>query len=171
MSTLFLLALGMTAGCGGCESCFGTQTPGDEAGMAPSATTTAVTPLAKGDAAAEAGASNTNGDAGYDAAILDASWLVATDGAIPRPKAPMPLGEFQSCSVYDGPLCTKDCKKGNCRQECEGVGCALTCAGGYCSQFCGATGKCKLTCAGGHCVQVCSTAQDCTKECAGGSCE
>ena len=168
MSTLFLFALAMTAGCGGCQSCFGTAQPGDDAAttaIAPSAS--AVSPLTK-DAAAEASAS---GDAAADAASYDGSFLVATDGGVPRPKAPMPLGEFQTCGVYDGPLCQKDCKKGNCRQECDGVGCALTCAGGYCSQLCGATGKCKLSCAGGHCVQVCSSPQDCTKECTGGSCE
>jgi hypothetical protein len=89
----------------------------------------------------------------------------------PRPKAPMPMGAFQSCGTYDGPLCVKDCKNGACRQECDGVKCELNCADGYCSQLCGLSGDCKLTCKGGHCIQVCARQESCVKECAGGDCQ
>ena len=91
---------------------------------------------------------------------------------LPRPKAPpkMPLGAFQTCGVYDGPICEMVCKGGNCRQECDGVECVFKCPDGYCSQLCGAEARCKMTCGGGHCVQACAKSEGCTKECTGGDC-
>jgi len=171
MRHVFLFALSMVAGCGGCDSCIG-KAPGDDAASyVPVQPLPGTTPAARdaGDSDAEP-----RGDGGRDAGDggegLSAA-AVPTQPTIPRPKAPMPMGAFQSCGVYDGPLCEKTCPKGACRQECDGVECSLTCAGGYCSQFCAAGGKCKLSCAGGHCVQVCTKADGCTKDCAGGACE
>jgi hypothetical protein len=165
----FLSPLAMVAGCGGCDSCFGTKQPGDEA---PSTITTATsTPRAV--VAPEAGdATEGERDAGNDAGP-EAAATEPTPRAsgVPRPKAPMPLGAFEVCGVYDGPRCEKSCLKGACRQECDGVECELTCNGGYCSQLCGATGKCVMSCNGGHCVQVCTNPEGCTKSCTGGSCE
>lgn len=169
MRLIHLLAvssLGLVAGCGGCDSCFGVGGAGDEAGLATSPPTLAP-------AMAEAGATTEPRDAGRDAAPEPAATaeLAPTASGLARPKAPMALGEFQVCGVYDGPLCERACKKGNCKQECDGVTCALTCAAGYCSQLCGPSAKCKMTCNGGHCIQACTKTEGCTKECAGGSCE
>ena len=164
---VFYSSLALVTGCGGCDSCFGTAQPGDY--DATPITTTTAKPLA---AAADAGSAVVEPhDAAADATPPAPAEPAPRPSALPRPKAPMPLGAFQICGNYDGPLCTKDCPSGNCRQECDGVECALTCAGGYCSQLCGATGKCKLTCVGGHCVQACTKAEGCTKECSGGNCE
>lgn len=164
---LFLSALAMVSGCGGCDSCFGTAQPGDYDATA--ATTTA-RPLATGDAAP--GAASVT-DAGSEAAAPATATTepVPRPSSVPRPKSPMPLGEFQVCGVYDGPRCEKACNKGACRQECDGVECELSCKAGYCSQLCGASGKCAMSCAGGHCVQVCTKPEGCIKTCTGGSCE
>ena len=163
---LFLSALAMVSGCGGCDSCFGTAQPGDFDATAP------VTTTAKPLAMAEAGPSVEPVDAGSDSAAAPATTEpVPRASGVPRPKSPMPLGEFQVCGVYDGPRCEKKCDKGACRQECDGVECELSCKAGYCSQLCGASGKCAMSCAGGHCVQVCTNPAGCIKTCAGGSCE
>ena len=163
---LSVCALGMVAGCGGCDSCFG-PAPGDDAATP---TATGSSPLVVADGAV---APRADSDGGSDAGATDAAkdaWN-STPLSVPRPKAPMPIGAYQSCGVYDGPLCTKECANGNCRQDCDGVKCELTCKGGYCSQLCGPAGECKLTCKGGHCVQVCTKPEGCTKECAGGDCQ
>ena len=111
-------------------------------------------------------------DAGKDAQAQENNTPPAAVSLVPRPRgAPMPLGATQSCGVYDGPLCTKECTKGNCRQECDGVECNLECRGGYCSQVCGTQATCKLSGPGGHCVQVCMKAEGCTKDCRGGGCQ
>lgn len=165
----FVLALVMIPGCGGCDSCLGTAQPGDEAGTAATSTSR---PLA----AAEAGAAAA-GDSGVlpttdgGKKTLDPIPYMRDGGGLPRPKAPMPLGDFQSCGVYEGPLCEKTCNGGACRQECDGIDCVLSCKAGYCSQLCGPTGKCKLSCEGGHCTQLCMKAEGCTKDCAGGACD
>jgi len=164
---LFLSALAMVSGCGGCNSCFGKAEPGDYDATVPVATTTA-RPLAA-DAAPKAEPEPT--DAGSEAAPAATTEPVPRASSVPRPKSPMPLGEFQVCGVYDGPRCEKKCDKGACRQECDGVECELSCKAGYCSQLCGASGKCAMSCAGGHCVQVCTNPEGCIKTCAGGSCE
>lgn len=162
---LFLSALAMVSGCGGCDSCFGTAQPGDYDATAPVATT--ARPLAK----ADGGPSAEPVDAGTDSAAPAATEPVPRASGVPRPKSPMPLGEFQVCGVYDGPRCEKKCDKGACRQECDGIECELSCKAGYCSQLCGASGKCAMSCAGGHCVQVCTNPEGCIKTCAGGDCQ
>lgn len=165
---LLLSALAMVSGCGGCDSCFGTAQPGDYDGAAPVATT--ARPLA-GDAAPKPVPEATDAGDAAPAPATATTEPVPRASSVPRPKAPMPLGEFQVCGVYDGPRCEKKCPKGACRQECDGVECELSCAAGYCSQLCGASGKCALSCAGGHCVQVCANPEGCVKTCTGGSCE
>ncbi len=155
----------MVTGCGGCDSCFGTAQPGDDAAAISTATSRPLTIDATPDATEERDAGN---EAASDAAPSEP---VPRPSSVPRPKAPMPLGEFQVCGVYDGPRCEKKCLKGACRQECDGVDCELACSGGYCSQLCAGSGKCKMTCNGGHCVQVCTNPDGCDKQCAGGSCE
>ena len=165
---VFYSSLALVTGCGGCDSCFGTAQPGDYDATAPITTTTAK-PLAT--AADAAPAEPEERDAGKEAAAEPAAEPFQRAPSLPRPKAPMPLGSFQVCGVYDGPVCTRDCKNGNCRQECDGVECVLTCPAGYCSQLCGAAGKCKMTCVGGHCVQACTKPEDCVKECSGGDCQ
>lgn len=166
---VFLSALALVTGCGGCDSCFGAKEPGDDDA---SAVTTArpQTVVAPPDAEPPPAPVETGDDAGKPAA--------PTASEIPRnvvpprpPKAPMPLGATQSCGVYEGPHCERECKNGNCRQDCDGVECTLKCDDGYCSQFCGPDGKCRMTCNGGHCIQVCSRPTDCLKECAGGNCQ
>lgn len=160
------------AGCGGCESCVGK--PGDFDAEAPVTTATGVKPTA-----ADAGVRSGDADAPLDGgkgAVLDAAATprmpVEMASGVPRPKnAPMPVGAYQSCGIYEGPVCERECKNGNCRQECDGVECTLSCNGGYCSQLCGANAKCRFTCNGGHCVQSCAAREGCIKECAGGSCE
>jgi hypothetical protein len=175
-SVLFAL-LGLFAsasGCGGCESCLGGGLrPSDDAAAEPEpeespTPRSVVDAKAPVDAAAEDRDARARGDGG-DAAALTREDIPAMP-SLPRPKAPMPMGGFQSCGVFDAPLCKKDCPKGNCRQECDGVSCELTCKAGWCSQLCGPNAKCAMTCAGGHCVQVCTNADDCTKDCAGGDC-
>jgi hypothetical protein len=155
------------AGCNGCDSCFSKAQPGD---VVPTATTEPAVPqtVAVDSGPAERPSST---DAGKSDAAQAPVEPALTLSAVPRPKAPMPIGAYQSCGVYDGPLCEKSCPKGNCRQECDGVECQLNCEGGYCSQVCGAEGKCKLTCKGGHCIQACTRKDACIKECAGGSCD
>jgi hypothetical protein len=158
----------LLGGCGGCDSCFSAAGPDDDA--AASATSHPLTkPVVDAAPAAEP-------DATEDASSTDAAVSTKDATAIPiptvaRPKAPMPLGAYQVCGKYDGPLCEKACPKGACRQECDAVKCDLTCVGGYCSQVCGIQGECKLSCPGGHCIQVCAKPEGCTKDCAGGSCE
>lgn len=170
---LFVLALVMVPGCGGCDSCFGAAQPGDEAGTAATSTSTsrpATLAVEAGvDAAVDSGVTAAT-DAGNKLAPIP---YLRDGGGLPRPKAPMPLGDFQSCGTYEGPLCEKACKGGACRQECDGVDCVLTCKGGYCSQLCGPTGttKCTLSCEGGHCTQLCMRPEGCTKDCAGGACD
>ena len=89
---LFLSALAMVSGCGGCDSCFGTAQPGDYDATAPLAST-AARPLATGDAAPGAASAT---DAGSDAAPATATTEpVPRPSSVPRPKSPMPLGEFQ----------------------------------------------------------------------------
>ena len=151
MRTLFLGALALISGCGGCDSCLSTQAVEDAA----PATAASPSPVARPDAGADAARDE---DAGRDAATGAKAepTLLRDGGALARPKSPMPTGAFQACGVYDGPICPKDCPKGACRQECDGVECELTCAGGYCSQLCGATAKCRMTCKGGHCIQACT---------------
>jgi hypothetical protein len=165
---VFYSSFALVTGCGGCDSCFGTAQPGDYDATAPT-TTTSAKPLAT--AADASAAAPEERDAGKEAAAEPAADPVLRQTSVARPKAPMPLGPFQVCGVYDGPLCTMECKNGNCRQECDGVDCVLACPAGYCSQLCGEAGKCKLTCVGGHCVQVCSKGEDCVKECSGGDCK
>jgi hypothetical protein len=155
------------SGCGGCNSCFGTAQPGDYDATTPIATT--ARPATVGDAGPKAEPEAT--DAGDAAPAPANTEPVPRPSSVPRPKAPMPLGEFQVCGVYDGPRCEKKCDKGACRQECDGVECELSCKAGYCSQLCGASGKCAMSCAGGHCVQVCTNPDGCVKTCTGGSCE
>jgi hypothetical protein len=166
---VFLSSLAMVTGCGGCDSCFGTAQPGDDASF----TTTTATPRAVAPDAGAPDAAPLEHDAGHDAgpAPEPTTQPVPMMSALPRPKAPMPLGSFEVCGVYDGPKCEKACPKGACREECDGVECDLTCLGGYCSQLCGPSGKCNLSCAGGHCVQVCTREEGCTKDCKGGNCE
>jgi hypothetical protein len=168
MRALFLSALGMVTGCGGCDSCFGKAQPGDFDG----AVTTATAPTTVTPATADASTAKRDEDAGDAATVTEPpSAAVPRASGLPRPKAPMPTGAFQACGVYDGPLCEKACKKGACRQECEGVECLLTCEGGYCSQLCQGNAKCRMTCQGGHCIQSCTKAEGCVKECVGGNCE
>jgi hypothetical protein len=158
-------SLGALAGCGGCNSCFGTAEPGDDAATV--AVTPTAKPVAREAAVAEEDAAPAKDAGGIDAA--DAAFLVQPALTLTiRP--PMPKGPIQSCGVYDGPLCQKDCEKGNCRQDCDGVECELACTGGYCTQFCGAQAKCRMTCRGGHCLQVCAKQDGCIKECLGGDC-
>lgn len=167
---VFLSVLGLVSGCGGCDSCFGTKQPGDDDATAP----LPVKPVATAASVDDAGdPSAKQRDAGSDAASSSDSGAVEVprQAAPERPKAPMPKGAFQSCGVYEGPRCERECDKGNCRQECDGVECTLACNGGYCSQFCGPNAVCRFTCKGGHCVQVCSKSDGCIKECAGGHCE
>jgi hypothetical protein len=171
LRTLFVCALASLAGCGGCDAC--SSRPAGE--TQPTATTQVGASDSVEDAARALSpeAAAAGADAGRnDAAATAATTVVPLAVSAPaRPRgAPMPIGDFQSCGVYDGPLCTKLCPKGNCRQECDGVDCVLSCSGGYCAQLCGASATCRLTCPGGHCIQVCS-ASGCTRECAGGSCE
>lgn len=171
---LALFGLASLAGCGGCDSCSGGSRATDDAGAPEPVTTAPVAPLAR-----DAGSGRSPeepdaaADAGHDAGReVDSGFRPDVALAVPRPSgAPMPMGAMQSCGVYDGPLCEKECPKGNCRQECDGVGCVLACKGGWCSQLCGPSAKCKLSCPGGHCVQVCSSAEGCTKDCAGGGCQ
>jgi hypothetical protein len=166
--TLFFIALASMAGCGGCDACGGTS--GNDSKPSSTAPQETVAPIVETpDAAVLA---RDLSEAGHDAAPAASSAPVVplAVSAPPRPHGPMPMGGYQSCGVYDGPLCTKDCPKGNCRQECDGTDCVLSCAGGYCSQLCGASATCRLTCNGGHCIQVCS-APGCVKTCSGGSCE
>jgi hypothetical protein len=164
------VSLALGTGCGGCDSCFGTAQPGDYDATTTTATaTTTAKPLAT--AADASVAAPDEHDGGSEAAAAALSEPVPHASSLPRPKAPMALGAFQICGNYDGPLCTKECPAGNCRQECDGVDCVLACAAGYCSQLCGENGKCKLTCVGGHCVQVCAKGEDCVKECSGGDCK
>jgi hypothetical protein len=163
------------AGCGDCGSC------GGDGKKLPDPTATEPDPVTSPAAIdagramrAEAGtgpedAGKSSTDAGADAGPRPEAPLPEP---LPRPSgAPMPMGAMQSCGVYDGPLCQKECPKGNCRQECDGVNCELTCKGGWCSQRCGPLGTCKMTCAGGHCVQQCMKADGCVRECAGGDCK
>ena len=171
MRSLHLLLIpifALFAGCNGCDSCFSKAQPGD---VVPTATTSGpALPQSTAPDAGGGGARSNSSDGGKADSGSPFAEPALTMSAVPRPKAPMPVGAFQSCGVYDGPLCVKDCPKGNCRQECDGVECELTCKGGYCSQLCGGEGKCKLTCAGGHCVQACTHKEACIKECAGGDC-
>jgi hypothetical protein len=163
---LLLAALGMLAGCGGCDSCLLSKPSAeDDAATGESA----ARPLAVADASPAKPVEAL--EAGADAAPPVEAPVVPRASSLPRPKAPMPLGAFQSCGRYDGPICEKSCPNGNCRQECDGVECRLTCEKGYCSQMCGASARCSMTCAGGHCVQACTKPEGCTKECAGGGCE
>ena len=169
---LLLVVVGLS-GCGGCDSCDGNKA-GTDAAVEPVETAT-VAPQAsvKKDAEPPTDDESDAGkpkDAGGDGALRREDLLIAS--AVPRPKPPpgMPMGEFQSCGVYEGPLCERECKRGNCRQECDGVKCDLTCNAGYCSQVCGQTGKCLLACPGGHCTQLCTNPDDCVKTCAGGGC-
>jgi hypothetical protein len=162
-------SLGLFSGCGGCDSCFSSKEPGD---VVPAATpATAPPPTVERrvvDAAppVEHDASTSEHDAGITPVP------VLTMSAVPRPSgAPMPMGAFQSCGVYDAPRCEKTCDKGNCRQECDGVECELACTGGYCSQLCGAQATCRMTCNGGHCIQTCTKKDGCIRECAGGDCK
>ena len=106
-------------------------------------------------------------DAGYDSGR---PYLTGPPAPKLTSKPPMPSGAIQSCGVYDGPLCQKECSRGNCRQDCDGVSCELSCPGGWCSQLCGEQGKCKMTCSGGHCAQACTKQEGCTKDCTGGDC-
>lgn len=167
---LIPILLATASGCGACDSCFGTKQPGDDDLTAP----VPAQPSAKPQAVEDAGEpSETTDDAGKDSSTAD-SGLVEVPRIAPPPRpsnAPMPLGAFQSCGVYEAPRCERECPKGNCRQECDGVECTLSCNGGYCSQFCGPTGTCRFTCNGGHCIQVCSRADGCIKECGGGDCQ
>jgi hypothetical protein len=162
-------ALGLASGCGGCDSCFGTKQPGDD--DSGTIVRPILPPLHLDDredaSAAEAGGGGAARDAAADGSSAAELPRISPP---PRPKAPMPLGEFQSCSVYEK-RCERACPKGACRQECDGVECTLSCKGGYCSQFCGPTATCRFTCEGGHCVQVCSKPDGCIKECAGGDCQ
>jgi hypothetical protein len=174
---LAVIALGSLAGCGGCDSCFGGSRATEDA-SAPEPIVTApatVAPAARDAGRAahddedDAGKNDAGRDAGGEA---DSGFRPDVPLAVPRPSgAPMAMGAMQSCGVYDGPLCEKQCPKGNCRQECDGVSCVLACRGGWCSQLCGPSGTCKLSCPGGHCTQVCAKAEDCTKDCAGGGCQ
>jgi len=166
MRTAFFFALALVSGCGGCDSCIGK--PGAEDAAPESTATAPPVVVAKPDAASDAGSVK---DAAEASAPMPVTLLRDADAPLLRPKAPMPLGAFQSCGVYDGPVCEKKCDKGACRQECDGVECVLTCAGGYCSQLCGIDGKCRMTCTGGHCVQACTKGEDCKKECSGGDCQ
>src|SRR5262245_13118340 len=124
---LFFLSLGtVSAGCGGCDSCFGSKEPGD---VVPSATPATPLPPVQPKTVDAAPPVETAPSA-RDAAPTPVP--VLTMSAVPRPSgAPMPMGAFQSCGVYDGPRCEKACDKGNCRQECDGVDCELACKGGY----------------------------------------
>jgi hypothetical protein len=164
-----LSSLALVTGCGGCDSCFGTAQPGDY--DATPTVTSPAKPLATAATVDASAAAPEERDAGKEAAAEPATDPVPRPSSLPRPKGPMPLGPYQVCGVYDGPLCTLDCTVGNCRQECDGVDCVLACPKGYCSQLCGAAGKCKMTCVGGHCAQACTKAEDCTKECSGGNCQ
>lgn len=160
-----LAALAFLGGCGGCDSCI--AKPEDMTLTEPPAPSVApqVVPRVTAD--------DNDGGIDIDAAVqkaIDAGVTVPFASALPRPKAPMPIGAYQACGVYDGPLCEKTCLKGACRQECDGVECKLSCGGGYCSQLCGANAKCTMTCEGGHCTQACTSPDGCTKECPGGSC-
>lgn len=171
MRTAFLIALGLVSGCGGCESCLGNQAiPLDSEPPESPATTATAAPLARSDAAITAQPAE---DSGQPAEKIPPAPYMRDAGPLLRPKMPpgMALGTFQTCGVYDGPLCEKKCPKGGCRQECDGVACALMCELGYCSQLCGGAGKCTMTCPGGHCTQACTVATDCTKTCTGGSCD
>jgi hypothetical protein len=166
LRTAFFSALALVSGCGSCDSCLIPHVAEEPAAPV----VTSVRPTAQADAAPDA----REEDAGRDAApAATAEPVLLRDAGVPllRPKAPMPVGAYQVCGAYDGPLCEKGCPKGACRQECDGVECLLTCDKGYCSQLCGATGTCTMTCAGGHCIQACTKAADCIKECSGGSCE
>lgn len=165
------LALVMVPGCGGCDSCFGTAQPGDEAGAAATSTSRPASVSVDASVVATDSGIVTATDSGTTG--LAPTPYLRDGGGLPRPKAPMPLGDFQSCGTYEGPLCEKSCNGGACRQECDGVDCVLSCKGGYCSQLCGPTGTttCKLSCEGGHCTQLCMRAEGCTKDCKGGACD
>src|SRR3972149_3609448 len=100
MRALFLSALGMVTGCGGCDSCFGKAAPGDYDATTP--TSPLVTAV---EAGAEAAAAHRDEDAGSDAGTPTPSTsAVPRASGLPRPKSPMPMGAFQACGVYDGPL-------------------------------------------------------------------
>ena len=166
---LLFAFLGLFVGCNGCDSCMSKQ-PGD---VVPSAEPAPTLPPIQPRIVDAAPEEEESADAAppEEASTNEPTVNVPAMSAVPRPSdAPMPMGAFQSCGVYDGPLCEKTCAKGNCRQECEGVTCELSCAGGYCSQHCGKEGTCRMTCKGGHCVQVCAKKDGCVKECAGGDC-
>lgn len=171
------LFLSLLAGCGDCGSCGGdgkSKADADPSATEPDPITSPDAidaSLAKRkDAADDDGGAKKATDAGVDA--NDPRALAPLPEPLARPSgAPMPMGAMQSCGVYDGPLCVKECPKGNCRQECDGVKCELTCKGGWCSQRCGPAGECKMTCAGGHCVQQCQKADGCQRECSGGDCK
>lgn len=163
---LFLSALALVSGCGGCDSCFSKPSAEDDAAVP--ITTATPLPAVIADAAPEAAREEPK-DAGAEAEAETVA--IPRASSLPRPKGPMPMGSFQSCGRYDGPLCKKQCPKGNCRQECDGVECLLTCEKGYCSQMCGASATCTMTCQGGHCIQACTKPEGCLTSCAGGSCE
>lgn len=165
----FLSGLALVSGCGGCDSCLGAPSAEDAAAV--TMEPRPPPPLARPDVASDAARDDDAGREGAPEAAAEPTPYLRDGGGLPRPKAPMPLGAFVSCGVYDGPACEKACPNGACRQECDGVECVLSCAAGYCSQLCGPTGRCRMTCNGGHCVQVCSNRADCIKECAGGGCE
>jgi len=165
LKKLGLSTLLMVTGCGGCDSCFGNGATVDASSPTPTASVSVAPKTADAGPAEDAA---TESDAGP---VDSGKIAIPVMSALPRPKAPMPMGAFQTCGVYDGPLCEKTCLKGACRQECDGIACELSCQGGYCSQLCGATGKCKLSCAGGHCTQACTSPDGCTKTCTGGDCQ
>ena len=178
MNLRAILFLSLLAGCGDCGSCGGDKQKGTDADpsatepdpyMSPDAIDAALAKRRDAAAAEDDAGKSTKPDAGAEAGSRADAPL---PDPLPRPTgAPMPMGALQACGVYDGPLCVKECPKGNCRQECDGVKCELTCKGGWCSQRCGPAGTCKLTCAGGHCAQQCQKADGCSRECSGGDCK
>jgi hypothetical protein len=160
------------SGCESCASCSGHAAADDGGAGAATNDPGAQDPAI--DAARPFEEDRVRADAGPGVHLAPtADVVVLALSAVPRPQPPksMPMGPFQSCGVYDGPVCEKTCPAGNCRQDCDGVDCILNCQGGYCSQLCGPSAKCQLTCSGGHCTQVCSKPEECTKTCAGGACQ
>jgi hypothetical protein len=168
---LMLAALGgaLSFGCGQCGTCENcsdrppaVETPATSS--APVATTPPPKPSAPVAEEPDAGV-----DAAADAGKTEPPFLTQPSMVF-SVRPPIPDGPHQSCGVYDGPVCRKECPKGNCRQDCDGVECELLCPFGYCRQLCGDHAKCRMTCTGGHCMQLCLKPEGCIKECSGGNC-
>ena len=113
----------LLGGCGGCDSCFSTAEPHDAMPM--------TSPHALATAVAEAAVAMPEPDAGMeassDAAVSNKDATAIPIPTVARPKAPMPLGAFQTCGKYDAPLCENAFRR--CQQR--GAEIAVVIAAGH----------------------------------------